>query len=152
MDRLLVSPTQKIRRASLERMSGFDLNLNPTDAFLLSRIDGRVTVGEILQLSPEPEAEAKASLAGLICAGVALVEGIEKPRSATAEIQRSQMVRLAGRLHASDPHEVLGVKATAAKLKIGAESVKSHRESACRKLGVDGVTAAAVVLTKAGLV
>ena len=113
VDRLLVSPTQKIRRASLERMSGFDLNLNPTDAFLLSRIDGRVTVGEILQLSPEPEAEAKASLAGLICAGVALVEGIEKPRSATAEIQRSQMVRLAGRLHASDPHEVLGVKATA---------------------------------------
>lgn len=46
----------------------------------------------------------------------------------------------------------LGVKATAAKLKIGAESVKSHRESACRKLGVVGVTAAAVVLTKAGLV
>ena len=113
VDELLGPLKQKIHRTSIDRLSGVDLMLNTTDAFLLSRIDGATTVGEILSLSPAPEDETKASLVGLICAGAASVEGVPPPRSATAEIHRSEMVRLAGRLHAADPHEVLGVKPTA---------------------------------------
>ncbi|MEO8362553.1 MAG: DUF4388 domain-containing protein [Vicinamibacteria bacterium] len=110
VDQLMGPGGQKIQRAAVARLSGDDLTLNPTDAFLLSRIDGSSTVGQILQMSPAPEDETKASLVGLICAGAVSVEGAPAPRSATAEIHRSEMVRLAGRLHAADPHEVLGVK------------------------------------------
>lgn len=110
----LVGPLrQKIRRTSNARLSGLDLNLNSTDAFLLSRIDGATTIGDILQVSPVGEEQTIASLAGLICVGVAEPDESVPPRRATAEVFRSEMVRLAGRLHASDPHEVLGVKPTA---------------------------------------
>jgi hypothetical protein len=113
IDQLIGPREGRIRRTATERLSGMDLALNTTDAFVMSRMDGGPTVEEILQLAPVAEDEAKLSLAGLICVGVAEVEGVPPPRSATGEIQRTEMVRLAARLHGSDPHAALGVAPTA---------------------------------------
>ncbi len=45
----------------------------------------------------------------------------------------------------------LGVKATANSLGIGAESVKSYRETVRKKLGARSITQAAVMAAKAGV-
>ncbi len=113
IDQLMGPLERKVRRTAVDRLAGMDLALNTTDAFVMSRMDGVSTLAEIIQLAAVAEEEAKASLAGLLCVGAAEVEGAPPPRASTGEIQRSEMVRLAARLHAADPYEVLGLKPTA---------------------------------------
>ena len=46
------------------------LNLTPTDAFLLSRIDGTMTAKEVVQLLPVPTEDSERSLFGLLLTGM----------------------------------------------------------------------------------
>jgi len=45
------------------------IRLTPTDGFLLSRIDGRLTIREVLSLAPVSAEDAERSLFGLLCTG-----------------------------------------------------------------------------------
>jgi serine/threonine protein kinase/tetratricopeptide (TPR) repeat protein len=45
------------------------ITLTPTDGFLLSRIDGRLTIREVLSLAPVSAEDAERSLFGLLCTG-----------------------------------------------------------------------------------
>jgi curved DNA-binding protein CbpA len=46
------------------------ITLSPTDAYVLSRIDGTLSTREVLQLIPQPSEETQRSLFGLLCTGV----------------------------------------------------------------------------------
>jgi len=48
----------------------FNRELTPTDAYILSRVDGKVTAGEVIQLVPQDTEEAERSLLGLLLTGV----------------------------------------------------------------------------------
>jgi hypothetical protein len=45
------------------------IDLTPQQSFLLSRIDGRTGLGELLKICPIPAAEAEAAIAELVQAG-----------------------------------------------------------------------------------
>ena len=53
----------------------FDRELTPTDAYVLSRIDGKVTASEVIQLVPQDTEHTERSLLGLLLTGV--VEFVE---------------------------------------------------------------------------
>jgi curved DNA-binding protein CbpA len=46
------------------------LTLSPTDGFVLSRVDGTLSVREIVQMIPLPAEETRKSLFGLLCTGI----------------------------------------------------------------------------------
>ena len=62
------------------------LNLSPVDGYVLSRVDGTLSVREVLQLIPQTPEETQKSLFGLLCTGV--IEYLplppKKPRPAAA--------------------------------------------------------------------
>jgi hypothetical protein len=120
LDAIIGDPQRRLRRAQDSRLEGLDLKLNPSDAFLATRIDGVATAEEILLLAPGGEDEARASLAGLLLAGVVEYEGAPAPISATTEIRRVAAARLLARVELSDPYEVLAVARTATTLDIRA--------------------------------
>jgi hypothetical protein len=110
----LVGPLgRKVRPATSDRLSGLDLKLGATDAFLLTRVNGVATLEDMLRASPVAQEETMVSLAGLISVGALEVECGEPEPKTTAEVYKSEMVSLAARLHAADPHEVLGVNPAA---------------------------------------
>lgn len=109
IDALLGELNQRVRRTAGERLPQIDIRLSPADAFLLSRIDGAITAKDLLQLSPLPIDEAKASLAGLLCAGAVEYVDVSGPISATTEVGRFEVARLGARINSPDPYEVLGV-------------------------------------------
>ena len=53
----------------------FDRELTPTDAYVLSRVDGKVTAAEVIQLVPQETERTERSLLGLLLTGV--VEFVE---------------------------------------------------------------------------
>lgn len=55
------------------------LALSPTDAFLLSRIDGTLTAEEVVELAPVEPDEARRSLLGLLCTGMVQYR-LDKPK------------------------------------------------------------------------
>lgn len=48
----------------------FDRELTPTDAYILSRVDGKVTAAEVIQLVPQDPEQTERSLLGLLLTGV----------------------------------------------------------------------------------
>ncbi|HXY38037.1 MAG TPA: DnaJ domain-containing protein, partial [Vicinamibacteria bacterium] len=58
------------------------LRLSPTDGFVLSRIDGIASAGEIVQMIPLPAEDAERSLFGLLSTGVVeFAAGARRPRA-----------------------------------------------------------------------
>ena len=55
----------------------FDRELTPTDAYILSRVDGKVTAAEVIQLVPQDTDHTERSLLGLLLTGV--VEYVAAP-------------------------------------------------------------------------
>ena len=110
---LLGDTSQRLSKASDERLLYLDFRLTPEDAFLLSRVDGKLTADQLLALSPANVDEARASLAGLLAVGA--IEYVDAPpaTSLTTQISRLAVTRLASRINSSDPYEILGVKAAA---------------------------------------
>lgn len=110
---LLGDTSQRLVKASDERLLYLDFRLTPEDAFLLSRVDGKLTADQLLELSPANVDEARASLAGLLAVGA--IEYVDAPpaTSVTTQISRLAVTRLASRINSSDPYEILGVKADA---------------------------------------
>ncbi len=109
IDGLLGDLTQNVRKARDERLLYLDFRLAPADAFLLSRVDGALTGEQLLELSPLPRDEAKASLAGLLSVGAVEYVGAPPPSTMTTEVARFEVARLAARITSSDPFEVLGL-------------------------------------------
>lgn len=109
IDGLLGDQARKVRKASDERLLYLDFRLAPADAFLLSRVDGALTGDQLLELSPLPRDEAKASLAGLLSVGAVEYVGAPAASTMTTEVARFEVARLAARITSSDPFEVLGV-------------------------------------------
>ncbi len=109
IDDVLGDLTQKVRKARDERLLNIDFRLAPADAFLLSWVDGLLTAGQLLELSPLPRDEAKACLAGLLSVGAVEYVGAPAASTMTTEVARFEVARLAARITSSDPYEVLGV-------------------------------------------
>jgi curved DNA-binding protein CbpA len=58
----------------------FDRELTPTDAYILSRVDGKVTAAEVIQLVPQDTEHTERSLLGLLLTGVVeFVEVVARP-------------------------------------------------------------------------
>jgi len=124
---LLGDTSQRLSKASDERLLYLDFRLTPEDAFLLSRVDGKLTADQLLALSPANVDEARASLAGLLAVGA--IEYVDAPpaTSLTTQISRLAVTRLASRINSSDPYEILGVKAAASTEELRAAYLKLLR-------------------------
>ncbi len=113
LTRLLGDTSQRLSQASDERLLYLDFRLTPEDAFLLSRVDGKLTALQLLELSPANVDEARASLAGLLAVGAIHYVDAPPATSLTAQISRLAVTRLASRINSSDPYEILAVKTDA---------------------------------------
>jgi tetratricopeptide (TPR) repeat protein len=113
LEGLLGDTSQRVRKASDERLLHLDFRLTREDAFLLSRVDGVFRGDELLQLSPANRDEARASLAGLLAVGA--IEYVDAPAAVSKNTQISRLVvtRLASRINSADPYEILGLTAAA---------------------------------------
>jgi curved DNA-binding protein CbpA len=94
------------------------ITLTPIDGFVLSRVDGTLTIEDVVQVTPLPDEAIEASLFALLCAGI--LELAPKPRqpaaekkASTAQFLRQEIVELHGKVSTLAPHEVLGVAADA---------------------------------------
>lgn len=114
---LLGDLRRPLRLTQEKRLSALDLSLSPVDAFLLSRVDGKTKASELLKLAPEDNAH---SLLGLVLAGVVEFVHEPAPPSPTEEVRRANIVKLAGRMHLSDPFEILDVDRHATTIEIRA--------------------------------
>ena len=109
IDGLLGGVTHHLRRPKDDGLRQSSLRLSPADAVLLSRVDGKIAALELLTLSSLSPDEAKASLAGLLAIGAVEYADVPPPISATAEVAKGELTKLAGRLNSPDPYSVLGV-------------------------------------------
>lgn len=92
------------------------IDLNPTDGFILSRVDGTMKAAEILLLAPVSPEEAQRSLFGLLYTGI--VEFLpEAPATADVPVAssafRDMVLEAHDRLSSQDHFEVLGLERTA---------------------------------------
>jgi hypothetical protein len=69
--RIGVGPMTDVLQVEMKRPSMDALNLNASEAFLLSRIDGKSSVLDLLAISPLGEVETLRSLAALLSIGAA---------------------------------------------------------------------------------
>ncbi len=116
VDALLGDLARKVttpRAEWLASLASLAFRLTPADAFLLSRVDGRLTGEDLLQISPLSPAEAKASLAGLLAVGAVDFEAGPSRASHAVEASRNETRRLAARVASPDPWEALGVRGDA---------------------------------------
>ncbi len=74
----LGSGDQVLRPTTDARLRSQPIALRPQEGFLMSRVDGRATVDEVVAVSPLPAEETMRTLLGLWCAGL-----IEDPRDPT---------------------------------------------------------------------
>ncbi len=103
LDRALAQATDPLLR--FQR-----LNLNATDGFLLSRVDGVLTAREILDQAPLGYEEAQRSLLGLIYTGmVEYVAARPKAPEASGRTLAAQVVDACDALPKQSHYEVLGV-------------------------------------------
>jgi tetratricopeptide (TPR) repeat protein len=97
------------------------LTLTPVDGFVLSRIDGAGTAGDVLSLTPLAPEAVEHSLLALVCAGlVEFVSEAPKPTARnTAQFLRQEILDAYAALATRTPHEILGVPpgASAAEVK-----------------------------------
>lgn len=113
LERVLLPSTEPLVR--FQRIS-----LDPTDAFVLSRVDGTLSARQVLEITPLPRERVEASLVGLLATGM-IEAAAPEPSGAELEAQaRRQEILdfhagLARRSHA----DVLGVspQATGAEIK-----------------------------------
>ncbi len=117
-----------------------ELKLDAKQGFVLSRVDGRTTVHDILLLMPFPESETLALLRGLVDAGAIFIEG-ETPSSATpsatgagagaselpVEIQR-RIEEMERRLAVDDPFALLEIAVDADKRDVKRAYFKLSKE------------------------
>ena len=104
-ERLLLPSTEPLVR--FQR-----INLNPTDAFVLSRVDGTLSAHQVLEVTPLPRDQVEASLVGLIATGMIEVAPPE-PTQAELETQarRQEILDLHTSLGGRGNRELLGVSA-----------------------------------------
>ena len=72
--RIGVGPMTDVLRLEGNRATGDEPSLNASEAFLLSRIDGRTSILDLLSISPLGEVETLRGLAALLSVGVATAE------------------------------------------------------------------------------
>jgi tetratricopeptide (TPR) repeat protein len=89
------------------------VHLNPTDGFVLSRVDGTCTAEEVIQLTPLPEAESMRSLLGLLSVGMVEMVGVvpraRLPEPDPHQALRDEIVAAFSSRHTRTDAEVLGV-------------------------------------------
>lgn len=110
-DRILLQSTEPLLR--FQRVT-----LTPIDGFVISRVDGTLSIDEIVKVTPLEPAAIEASLFALLCAGILDVAPAPEPsattqRASTAQFLRQEVFDLHGRLGEMPPHEILGVDADA---------------------------------------
>jgi len=93
------------------------ISLSPAAAYLLSRVDGRLTARQVLEISPLDEAEGLRTLLGLLCSGTIVFSPAARsgPVGAEAVPQafRAEVRAAFAGLRTRTPHEILGVPAAA---------------------------------------
>jgi curved DNA-binding protein CbpA len=86
------------------------LALNPTDGFILSRVDGVMTAQEILAMAPVDADEAQRSLFGLLYTGmVEFLPKVAAPAPSASRAVRKRVLEAYGRLATGTHYEALGV-------------------------------------------
>jgi len=105
-----------LRSATLRIADGTSANeqdLSPAEFFVLSRVDGRITVADVLRASGMPPEEAERVLSGLVERGLVQLGGpIEapartvKPSSSRQRALRSQLAAARAAAAASEPRPV----------------------------------------------
>jgi hypothetical protein len=89
------------------------VHLNPTDGFVLSRVDGTCTAEEVIQLTPLPEAESMRSLLGLLSVGMVETVGVvpraRLPEPDPHQALRDEILAAYSARHTQTDAEVLGV-------------------------------------------
>jgi curved DNA-binding protein CbpA len=68
-----------------------DLDLTPAEGFVLSRVDGATSPGEIAKLSPLGEDETLRCVYALVAAGILEVRGVERPAISVSPPQESEL-------------------------------------------------------------
>jgi tetratricopeptide (TPR) repeat protein len=100
IDGVLALSTQPLLRIQ-------NLELTPTDGFLMSRVDGMLTAREVFQIIPLPEDEVERSLFGLLSAGTLeyVQEGprTRSPGSGTIRVRRPTPIPEPAKNSASPP-------------------------------------------------
>lgn len=109
IDRLLGDLNRKMQKTGDPRLLQLDFRLTPSDAFLLSRVDGVLTAEQLLDQATVPIDEAKASLAGLLAVGAIEYSGVRPAMSRSHSVASAELARLARCIDSPDPFEVLGV-------------------------------------------
>ena len=88
--------------------------LNPTDGFILSRVDGAMTAADILAMAPVVPEEAQRSLFGLIYTGmVEFLPELPTPKAVAGSAFREKVLEACARLPSQDHFQVLGLERTA---------------------------------------
>jgi tetratricopeptide (TPR) repeat protein len=104
------------------------ITLTPADGFVLSRVDGAMTAGELLQLVPLPPEESERSLFGLLCTGLIdflpVVKDLPPPSSAQ---RRAEILAAFEQLAQHDHFEVLGVSRDASQAEVAAAYASGAR-------------------------
>jgi len=80
------------------------ISLNPVDGYVLSRVDGRSSMRQIVTLIPLPEAEVHRSLFGLVCTGVIDILA-DEPKPARPGARRPEPPAPTGLVLADVPHQ-----------------------------------------------
>jgi len=98
------------------------ISMAPIDAFVLSRVDGTMTVREVLSVTPLPAEAVERSLFALLCVGI--IEAAPKQarvsRSSSAQFLRQEILDTYASLSAQNHFTVLGVSPTATPAEIKA--------------------------------
>jgi tetratricopeptide (TPR) repeat protein len=120
--RFALGDLERVLLPSTEPLVRFQrINLNPTDAFVLSRVDGTLSARQVFEITPLPREDVEASLVGLLTTGM-IEAAAPEPSGAELESQaRRQEILdfhagLAGRNHL----DTLGVSAQATSAEIKA--------------------------------
>jgi hypothetical protein len=96
------------------------ISLNPTDGFVLSRVDGTLSARQVLEITPLPREQVEVSLVGLLSTG--MIEAAP-PEPTQAELEnkalRQEILDFHAALAKRNHREVLGVSAEATGAGVG---------------------------------
>jgi curved DNA-binding protein CbpA len=103
LDRVLLASSDP--RLRFQRVA-----LGPTDAFVLSRVDGTTTASEVVQITPLAPEAVEQSLLALVCTGMVEFASQKPPDDpASPQFLRPEILKMFGLLSSSTPYELLGV-------------------------------------------
>ena len=121
LDRVLTLSTDPLLR--FQR-----LKLGPTDAFILSRVDGSITARGILEIAPVAAEDAMRPLFGLLCVGLVEYAVVAAPAEAPApETLREEVLAAHRHGNTGDHFEVLGVGREASEAEVRAAYLRLAR-------------------------